>query len=261
MIDMLNGLTVGITAGVLAVLSLANEVGFRVGRTLGQDEPEPSRNVSNAIKASVIGLVAFLLGFAFSISSTRHEVRRQVVLDEANAAGTLHLRAGLLPAPERDRVRAALGRFVATRLELFDRDLGDDARQKKAMDADLAEVWAAVEAANAKDPQAVLASQVIPAANAVIDLHTTRGWAFRSHTPPAVLAVLMVCVLVAAGLIGHSFGQHRRRHVVLGLSFNLLFALTLFLILDYDGPRFGVIRVDLTPLLEFRESTAATPGG
>jgi CDP-diglyceride synthetase len=241
-----------ISIGVLALLAVTNEIGYRVGRSFGTDEPEPSRAVANTIKVSVIGLVAFLLGFAFSISSGRHDVRRQVVLEEANAAGTLYLRAGLLPAVERDRIRMAVRSTVEARLLMFDRDLADDISLCKSIDAHLAEVWAAVEAAKAKDPQAVLISQIVPAANAVIDINTTRGWAFRGHTPPAVLAVLMVCVIVSAGLIGHSFGQHRHRHTLLGLSFNLLFTLTLFLILDYDGPRFGVIRVDHTPLRELK---------
>lgn len=256
-----NWLTVGVSVGVLVLLTVANEIGFRSGRAFGKDEPESSRAVANGIKASIIGLVAFLLGFAFSISSGRHDIRRQMVLDEANAFGTLHLRAGLLMSPERERLRTAIGHCVAKRLELFERNLDEDIERQKAMDAGLAEIWATIEAANEKAPQSVLVSQVIPAANAVIDLNTSRAWAFRSHTPPAVLGVLMVCVLVSAGLIGHSFGQYHHRHLSLCLSFNLLFALTLYLILDYDGPRFGVIRVDHTPLIQFRDSLGGTDGG
>ncbi len=104
---------------VLALLSVANELGFRVGRANKSDVPEPERAVANAIKGSVIGLVAFLLGFAFSISFNRHDQRPQVVIDESNAVGTLYLRAGLLADPERTALRVALTRYLDARLAYF----------------------------------------------------------------------------------------------------------------------------------------------
>jgi hypothetical protein len=64
--------------------------------------------------------------------------------------------------------------------------------------------------------------------------------------------VLLVSVLVSAGLIGHSFGQNRRRHTFICLSFNILFTLILYLILDFDGPRYGLIQLDHSPLIELR---------
>lgn len=261
MSDVLNWPMLGITLAVFAFMCAANELGYRVGMAFDSEEPEPSRTIANAIKGSIIGLVAFLLGFAFSISSGRHDLRRQVVLDEANAIGTLHLRAGLLSPPEQSRIRLALTRYVAARLEYFDRGPSEASAPalRKDMESQLVEVWAAVEAAKARDPTVVLVSQVVPAANAVIDLNTTRGWAFRSHTPVVVLGVLLVCVFVSAGLIGHSFGQYRRRHVLLCLAFNLLFSLTLYTILDFDGPRYGLIQVDHAPLVELRSGLGATP--
>jgi hypothetical protein len=40
-----------------------------------------------------------LLAFTFGMAASRFDVRRGLVIDEANAIGTTYLRAGLLPEP------------------------------------------------------------------------------------------------------------------------------------------------------------------
>lgn len=245
-----------IAASVFGLVCLCNEIGFRYGVRRHANEPESSRAVANTIKASIIGFVAFMLGFAFSISSGRHDIRRQVVLDEANAAGTLFLRAGFLGEVERESLREILRQYVEKKLELF--NLGQDFRSASSLKQEISKqlilLWPVLERSQKADSQAVLVSQIVPAANEVIDLNSTHDWAFSSQTPVSVLLVLLISVLISASLIGHSFGQCGDRHIFLCLAFNLLFTLTLYLILDFDGPRYGLIRVDQTPLIECLET-------
>jgi hypothetical protein len=92
------------------------------------------------------------------------------------------------------------------------------------------------------------------AANEVIDLSSTRAWAGRNHLPAPVLTLLLASVLVYSLLLGHSSGQAGRRHVGLWLASNLILALVMYVVLDVDRPRRGLIRVDQTPLVEL-EST------
>jgi hypothetical protein len=46
-----------------------------------------------------MGLLAFILAFTFSFTSSRLDIRKQLVLEEANAVGTAYLRAGALTPP------------------------------------------------------------------------------------------------------------------------------------------------------------------
>src|SRR5215469_14965767 len=56
------------------------------------------------IVSAVLGLLALLLGFTFSLAIQRFEERRQLVMQEANAIGTAYLRAQLLDSPHRERL-------------------------------------------------------------------------------------------------------------------------------------------------------------
>ncbi|MGH8043660.1 MAG: hypothetical protein ACREOX_03540, partial [Stenotrophomonas sp.] len=55
---------------------------------------------------TVLGLLALLIGFTFSLALGRYDERRTLVVSEANALGTTWLRTDLLDAPDAERVRA-----------------------------------------------------------------------------------------------------------------------------------------------------------
>lgn len=243
-------------AALAGLMFLANEIGFRSGGWWHKYEAETSRTVSNALKASIFGLVAFLLAFSFSMTASRHDARRTVVLDEANAIGTCFLRAQLLDAPFADRLRDTLRRLVTVRLAFFNEGLdpAQVAKNSQEMNRLLDQLWITVSDATRADPQRAHTSQIIPAANAVIDLNTTRQWATASHLQPIVLVLLFACVLVSSLLIGHSSGQAGRRHAGLWAAFNILFALLLFVVIDFDRPRRGLIQVDHAPLIELQKA-------
>ena len=249
-----------ITVGLFCGMSAANEVGFRLGRRGYQAETESSRSVASSLKGSVLGLVALLLAFSFSATTSRFDVRQRLVLDQANAVGTCYQRAGLLDDEARDRIREVLRSYVRVRLELAAAG-NDSAALKQArgeLDRHLVGLWSAVEAANRRHPDMVRNSMIVPAANEVIDLGSTRAWANRNHLPDSVLILLLASVLVSGLLLGHSSGQAARRHVGLWSASNLILALTLFAVLDFDRPRRGLIRVDQTPLVELNDSFDAT---
>ena len=71
----------------------------------------------NTVQAGLITLAAFVLSISFSQASTRFDVRRELVVKEANAIGTTWLRADQLPAAQAKRFRQILTDYTAKRLE------------------------------------------------------------------------------------------------------------------------------------------------
>jgi hypothetical protein len=237
------------------LLSLgASELGFRYGRS--HQVPESERAIVTTIRTSTIGLVALMLGFSFVITSGRFNDRSRLVNDEANAIGTCYLRAGLLVEPANSQIRTALRRYTDFRLASFERgiDPREFERLADSMHATLEVLWAGVTQAVGADRQLVIASQIVPAANEVIDLSATREWIRRFHMPPSVVWLLAMSIIVCGAMTGHALGEAGPRHVGLMLGFNLLIVMVAFVVLDFDRPRRGLIRVDQTPLIQLRES-------
>ena len=99
-----------------ALLWLAMEGGYRIGRWRHARIVDEKEQPVGAMVASILGLVALVLGFTFSLAASRFDARRMAVLEEANAIGTTYLRARLLPEPQRSEVARLLREYVEVRI-------------------------------------------------------------------------------------------------------------------------------------------------
>jgi hypothetical protein len=106
------------------------------------------------------------------------------------------------------------------------------------------EIWTdSMAALRSATPQASLL--LVPALNDMIDITTTRNIALRTHTPPIILVALVVLTLISALLIGYALAGGKpfatNLHMI---GFALMMTVTIYVILDLDHPRVGLIRLD-----------------
>jgi hypothetical protein len=85
---------------------------------------------------------------------------------------------------------------------------------------------------------------VLASLNAMIDVTTTRTVLARTHLPLVIRTLLVVLPLICsllAGLSAAADARHSWTHI---LTFALMVSVTVFVILDLDYPRAGLIRID-----------------
>ena len=90
----------------------------------------------------------------------------------------------------------------------------------------------------------------------MIDITATRGMALRMHPPRVVYAMLFGVAFASALFAGYAMAGSKapsRLHLV---GFALIVALSVFVILDLEHPRQGLIRVDAADqlLIDLRAS-------
>ena len=100
----------------LAIM-LTSEVGYWSGLRFEGRFSDLTRGQINAIQASMLGILALIMGFSFSTSLDRFNSRCDAVVDEANAIGTGYLRANLTPLSIREPTRKLLREYVDVRNE------------------------------------------------------------------------------------------------------------------------------------------------
>ena len=94
-------LVLGLFLGMLAMLAL----GQRLGRRSLAQEMDVDRSRLTGLETAIFGLMGLMIAFTFSGAAARYELRRQLVVDEANAIGTAYLRLDLLPAVSQPALR------------------------------------------------------------------------------------------------------------------------------------------------------------
>jgi hypothetical protein len=237
-----------------AILAAASEAGFRLGRKAESRTAEKTKAHLGAIEGGILGVLALLLGFTISMAVTRFEVRKQLVLEEANAIETSYLRTRLLPAPESTEIANLLREYVVVRLQYA--DVGDDLDRLQAMREQAVrlqnEFWTVAVAYGQKDPSLVKAGLLLQSLNQVIDLESARWMAFQDHVPPTVIYVNYVVALFVAILVGYAFGREGRRQVFSTSMLVLAITVVLAVIVDLDQPRQGFIKVSQQPLVDLQ---------
>jgi len=250
-----------ITGSIFVGMLLFMEIGRRIGRYRLADERSESGASFLALEGSVFGLMGLLIAFTFSSAASRFDTRRHLVVDEANDIGTAWKRLDLLPVSNRNALQEKFRQYTDSRLEIY-RDVSDAGRVARAMARSKAlqdDIWAAAVAACREVPSPATTTLILSSLNAMFDITTTRTVAAQTHLPWVIVSLLAVLPLICALLAGLDAATNPQRSWLRIIGFALMVSITVFVILDLDYPRVGLIRIDTFDrvLIELRNSMQA----
>ena len=209
------------------------------------------------IVSAVLGLLALLMGFTFSLAVDRFETRRLLVLEEANAIGTTYLRAQLLSEPHRARMSDILIRYTDNRIALAKVTLAKAGPYIRTNDQLITDMSAATSAAFPTIQGLDFSSTYLDSVNNVIDLDASRKAARAARVPAEVFVVLFVYIFTTAMVLGYVLKGWRGR--VAAAFLLILVTMSLLLILDVDRPVGGGVAEGQGPMTALRESLRAQP--
>jgi hypothetical protein len=238
----------------VVALVVASDTGFRLGRRTRAKASQTEKSELGVVEGGILALLGLLLGFTMSMAVARYEVRRQLVLDEANAIGTSYLRTRLLPAPEGTEIARLLREYVALRLQYA--GIRDDPGRLLAIRQETARLqndfWSRAVSYAGKAPNPYLAGLLIQSLNQVIDLESARWVAFQNRVPPTVIYVNGIVAVFAAIIVGFAFGVDGRRYLFPTFLLALAIAVVLAVIVDLDLSRKGFIQVSQQPMIDLQ---------
>jgi hypothetical protein len=247
-------------AGLLVVLSVAVELGFRIGSGRRRDDNAASGG-AGTMEAAVFLLFGLLLALTFSFVVSRADDRRHLVLEETNAIHTAYLRCDIAPNPLRGELRAKMRAYVGERASeaLAGTDLmlaSETIRRAVALQG---EMWASAVSLVRAHPDAGAYGRLMDALNHMIEMQSARDAMLEAHLPSAVLVFLCLTAIVAAVVAGYTLGVTGQRHAVTAVGFVLLTVLVAYVILDMDRPRRGFFRAPTDVILKFAADMEAGP--
>lgn len=241
-------------AGVVFVsMVVAMEMGYRLGLRTQASASDAFRTHVNTIGASILGILALLLGFTFSQSLQRFDSRSQAVVEEANAIGTAYLRSQLLPTSVRSSVQQLLREYLDLRVQASGVTLDDQqGRELLLAEASRAQtaLWGYAYQAAEEEPNPVTTGLFIQSLNELIDTLGKRNAALNRHVPEVILLLLYATLLMVATIVGYASGVAGFRISVAAYIMVLLIVVLVYIIVDLDRPRRGMIQVDQRPLVE-----------
>jgi len=255
----------GLSLTALALFVLASMLAAALGghavrqlrRRLAPEREASEHSQESYLIGGMLGVLALLLAFSFSMAVERYEERRHLVVQEANAIGTSYLRAQLLDEPHRSRLSHLLVEYTANRIALGTAK-GEQARgQLTVNDGLLTQIWAAVAAARDSAQAHGISVSILTTFNELIDLDTERKVARLVKVPAPILLLMYAFLLVTAAVLG--FVLEERRAWFGACVLFLLLSLYVSIIADLNRPASGSIQESQEPMLMLKDSLLKQP--
>jgi hypothetical protein len=219
--------------------------GRRVGEKHLARDPQTAKMGLGTVDGAVFALMGLMLAFTFSGASSRFDSRRVMVIEEANCIGTAWLRLDLLPATAQPPLREKLRDYTAARLATFSKLPDIEAARVELSRANALQtaIWnqAVPACRDSSSPNAALL--LLPALNQMFDAAATRTRMAQLHPPLLIYVLLLLLVLASTLLAGYNFGIGKVRTWVHSIAFMLTIVCAVYVILDFEFPRAGVIRI------------------
>ncbi|XZE33372.1 hypothetical protein SH501x_004154 [Pirellulaceae bacterium SH501] len=233
------------------------EAGYRIGkwrhlRVRGEKESPVA-----AMSASVLGLLAFMLAFAFGMASGRFDDRRLTVLQEANSIGTTYLRAQLLPEPHKSEIEQRLIRYTELRAKKLTPDTIESAIKESL--AIQNEIWTRAVAVAKADTDSITTGLFIESLNESIDLHSKRVFVgLYSRVPVMIWGALLLLVVLGVVSLGYHAGIAGTKRSLEMLILAFAFTIVLYLIFDLDRSHEGLLQISQRAMVDLYTSMQTT---
>ena len=215
--------------------------GYHYGKSMKIEGDSDAASSLGPVVSGLLGMMAFVLAFTFSIAAAHHGTRRQSVLDEANAIGTAYLRADLMAPAYKRNIKSLLREYVDIRLEAAS---GGD--RKAILARSLAihnELWTQVAAAAVLAPS-FNTNQAATAITRVIEMHESRlTAAVYNRIPGSVWLAIAIISVLTLFTMGYQAGLTGKRRLAAMLPMAMAFAALLVLVVDLNRPQQGLITV------------------
>ena len=236
--------------GFFVILLASVETGYR---GYGRVKPKDGRQINGQefLLSAAVGLLALLMGFTFSLSLSRYEARRALVVQEANAIGTAWVGAQLVDEPYRGELSGLLKQYTDARVVWSDISAPQDLGPTRTLQ-DRLSIAVQHLVHGGTDPSVV--RWVLDPLNEAFGVQAARTAARAARVPDRVLWVLMLYSVLSMVMLGYILAINGHRHNAATGLLLLLLTLAFGLILDLDRPNGGAILVSQRPLAEVRAS-------
>jgi len=240
--------------GMSLTLLLSFEIGYQLCKYTKRNDND-GFTTAGPMVGGLLGMLAFVLAFTFSMAAEQHNLRKKHVLEEANIIGTAYLRADLVGDRDTTKIKELLKEYVDVRVYAI--KMRDVAIFKRALERsqeiqDL--LWNQVVSASKREPSLTV-GLLVQSINDLIDSHQSRITAgFYNRIPSSVWIVLLVISALTMMTIGAQAKLGKSRSLVAVIPLIMAFSALTTIVVDLDRPQEGLITVGQEALIDLQES-------
>jgi len=223
---------------------------LELGRSWGRKQLARKQSVGKEwigiVDGPILAVYGLLLAFAFSGAMHRHDERKKIIVEEANALARGYFQVDLMPSAEQPQLRALMKDYLRARLNCYRLRSDLAAYQLETLHSYQIQdqLWKSVIKATNSNVDRRAALMILSTLSELRSLTTSRKVLASFHPPTIIMLFLLTLSLVASFLLGYQISMLKKKswpHIFLFLGF---VAFTNYLIIDLEYPKVGWIQID-----------------
>jgi hypothetical protein len=236
-----------------AAMVVAWRLGWLSGRRV---PPDASQDPGMKFTDASMAILGLLLAFSFAMAISKHDERRLTVVSESNAIGDFYTCASLLQEPQRSSLQTVIREYAQNELEALSQFLPEP-EQKKAMQRSVEMQGRMTDiVARAVSEGTPIAINVTNTLNGITSANSARLAAYEERLPWSIQLLLLLAAIIPSFLTGKQQGVAQKARLSGMLCFVMLVTLVIFVILDLNQGRRGIIQVNRSPFVRLVQSIA-----
>ncbi len=230
---------------IVIILFLSMLITIWMGYKIGLKKTK-TENKNAEISSSLLGLLALILGFTFAMAGSRYENRKDNLIDETNCIGTALLRSDIYPDSLKNEFKKDFQTYINSRRDYYLLDNNEEKLNNSLKQSAVAseKLWSRA-TFYAKDKDYFIHSNMmLPALNAMFDSASKSNMILNSKVPETIVYLLLCFSIIISFFIGYNSGLEKKINTKIVTGFCFLVCIVIFITLDLDRPRRGLITLD-----------------
>ena len=199
-------------------------------------------------ESTVFALLGILVAGCFASAYDQYETYKTQTIQEANAIDTAYLRINLLAKSDQSAMRDCFKKYMDTRVtphKILPSSLSATISMAKQTHQLQLELWEqAIDACQKTDDPVVVTPLVINAINNMFEITNNQLQILRIHPPAIIMGLLIALAALSAFLAGYSSPASKISSSIHILSYVVITAFVIYVIIDLETPSFGLISIE-----------------
>lgn len=194
-------------------------------------------------EGAMLGLISLLLAFTLNQSASFYNLRKDLIIHETNAISTVIHRTDMYPDSVRNVLRSDLKDYVESRIRYYEAGT-DEINVETELGAGIEishKIWLRVAEYSKTDINTVRSMQMVSAITDMVDSISKRNEIRKKHIPETILWLLVLLCFAGSFIVGYSSKSKKADWIIL-LAYSCIMVMTIYVIIDLDKPREGIIR-------------------
>lgn len=244
----MNTILIGLFAllGIFVGMIFFSYAGHRIALQQIKAHPNEKHPNNRIIEGALFALMGLLIAFTFSGARERFDIRRALVIDEANTIESVYLRFDLLPIDKQNAAKNNLRAYLHKRLAIYKelprienafQNIQESQRMQQAL-------WHSSVQGCQETGTSAACIVILPAVNHMIEIANTRIESLRIHPPAVILFTLIALALLSAALSGFNTSSKSEWLSLHIFVYSLIISFTIYIIINLEYPDRGFIHIN-----------------